>query len=147
LPPDVLPIQWLRGAFEHHGLPAPHVALETTSLTLRLHAVGSSKLLGFVPEIALREAARRLKLVQLRVKELTWSRRASQTAMRGRPISGLSLCATFLADQPPAIDVYECERFDAGFIQPVRAVVLAESCPRYTPLNIDVRSIKANLYP
>jgi DNA-binding transcriptional LysR family regulator len=72
--PDVLASQWLRRAFEDSGLPPPQVTLETSSETLRLHAVASSELLGFTPRIYVREAAPRLRLVELRVKELTWRR-------------------------------------------------------------------------
>lgn len=72
--PNVVATQWLRRAFEDHGLPPPEVALETSSDTLRLHAVASSELLGFTPRIYVREAASRLRLVELRVKELTWRR-------------------------------------------------------------------------
>lgn len=72
--PNVVATQWLRRAFEDHGLPPPEVALETSSDTLRLHAVASSELLGFTPRISVREAAPRLRLVELRVKELTWRR-------------------------------------------------------------------------
>jgi len=72
--PDVLASQWLRRAFEDSGLPPPEVTLETSSETLRLHAVASSELLGFAPRIYVREAAPRLRLVELRVKELAWRR-------------------------------------------------------------------------
>jgi DNA-binding transcriptional LysR family regulator len=72
--PDVLATQWLRRTLEDNGLPPPEIALETSSEALRLHAVASSELLGFTSRISVLEAAPRLRLVVLHVKELTWRR-------------------------------------------------------------------------
>lgn len=64
--------QWLHRVFEDSGLAPPEVAMETSAAPLRLHAVASSELLGFAPRQFVLQAAPRLRLVELRVKELTW---------------------------------------------------------------------------
>lgn len=74
LPSDVISSQWLHRAFEDAGLAPPQVALETSSLTLRLHAVASSELLSFTSRKSVRQAAPPLGLIELRVKELAWRR-------------------------------------------------------------------------
>ena len=74
LTPDVPPTHWLRRAFEDTGLPPPRTTLETGSLTLKLHAIASSDLLGFVPKTTIRKDQPHLRLVELRVKELAWRR-------------------------------------------------------------------------
>jgi DNA-binding transcriptional LysR family regulator len=74
LPPDVAPTLWLRRAFEDRGLPAPRITLETGSLMLRLHAIAASDLLGYVPKTSVTENQSRLRLVELRVRELAWRR-------------------------------------------------------------------------
>lgn len=74
LPPDVPSTLWLRRAFEDSGLPPPRITLETGSLTLRLHAIASSDLLGFVPKTTVQKDQPHLRLVELRVKDLAWRR-------------------------------------------------------------------------
>jgi DNA-binding transcriptional LysR family regulator len=74
LPPDVPPTHWLRRAFEDRGLPPPRITLVTGSMTLRLHAIAASDLLGFVPKTTIRKDHPDLRLVDLRVKELAWRR-------------------------------------------------------------------------
>ena len=64
--------QWLHRAFENNGLAPPQVTMETSAAPLRLHAVAASELLGFASRQFLRQAAAHLRLVELRVKELTW---------------------------------------------------------------------------
>lgn len=67
--------QVLSQAFESHGLPPPPIAVESNSLTVRLHAVASSELLGFDSRLNVKRAAARFHLAMLHVKELTWIRR------------------------------------------------------------------------
>jgi len=74
LPPPVISSQWLHRAFGNAGLAPPQITLETSSPTLRLHAVASSDLLSFGPRLSMREAALPLGLTELPVKELTWHR-------------------------------------------------------------------------
>jgi DNA-binding transcriptional LysR family regulator len=64
----------VRRAFEDRGLPPPRITLETGSLTLRLHAIACSDLLGFVPKTTVRKDQPYLRLVELPVKELAWRR-------------------------------------------------------------------------
>lgn len=71
-PANVPDWQWLHRAFEDNGLAPPEVTMETSATPLRLHAVAASKLLGFAPRQFVLQAAARLRLVELRVKELTW---------------------------------------------------------------------------
>lgn len=74
MPPDAPPTLWLRRTFHDQGLAPPNVMLETSSLSLRLRAVASSDLLDFLPRTTGRSAMEALRLVELRVKGLAWSR-------------------------------------------------------------------------
>jgi len=65
--------QWLLRAFADHGLLPPKITLETSSILIKLQAVASSDLLGFTSRRVLRQVALRLRLVDLRVKELAWT--------------------------------------------------------------------------
>jgi len=73
-PPNVLSWKWLHRAFEDRGLPPPQTALETASI-LSLHVVSRCGMLGFASRRSLRTAARRLRLVEIPVREMSWRRR------------------------------------------------------------------------
>ena len=70
---DALSWQWVLRVFANHDLPAPITGLETTSILIKLSTVASTNLLGFTGTHVLTQAAARLPLVDLRVKELGWS--------------------------------------------------------------------------
>jgi DNA-binding transcriptional LysR family regulator len=74
LPQGAPPTLWLQRTFQDHGLAPPKLMLETSSLSLRLRVVASSKLLDFLPRISARSAPEGLRLAELRVKELAWRR-------------------------------------------------------------------------
>jgi DNA-binding transcriptional LysR family regulator len=67
----------LHRAFEDCGLPPPNVALAAASIPLKLHVVAGSDLLGFTSKRVLQQASPRLRLVELRVKEIKWHRRVA----------------------------------------------------------------------
>src|SRR6185503_4829898 len=71
--PDALSWQWVLRVFANHDLPAPITGLETTSILIKLSTVAATNLLGFTGTHVLTQAAARLPLVDLRVKELGWS--------------------------------------------------------------------------
>lgn len=71
---NVLAWQWLQRTFQNHSLPPPRIALETGSLSLRSLIAASSDLLCFNAKRAFRESAQHLQLVEVPVKELTWTR-------------------------------------------------------------------------
>ena len=71
--PDALAWQRVLRAFADRDLPAPITALETTSILIKLETVAATDLLGFTGTRVLKQAAARLPLVDLRVKELAWS--------------------------------------------------------------------------
>jgi DNA-binding transcriptional LysR family regulator len=87
--------QWLHRIFEEHALPPPEVIMETSATPLRLHAVASSGVLGFAPRRFVMQAASRLKLVELPVKELRWPCRL---AVRYRKDAYLSAAALRFID-------------------------------------------------
>ena len=70
---DALSWQWVLRVFANHDLPAPITGLETTSILIKLETVASTNLLGFTGTHVLTQAAARLALTDLRVKELAWS--------------------------------------------------------------------------
>ena len=67
--------QALRRAFEENGMTPPRITVESNSKSVRLHAVAFSDLLGFSSRPDVRRAGPRLRLAELRVKELKWIRR------------------------------------------------------------------------
>lgn len=67
-------LKWATRVFEDNGLAPPRVTLVGGPLQIRLQAIGSSRLLGIAPRRTVREAASRLRLTEIPVKELTWSR-------------------------------------------------------------------------
>jgi DNA-binding transcriptional LysR family regulator len=72
--PDSLPWKWVHRVFEDHGLAPPRVALITSQMQVRLQAIATSDLIGFGPKRSLRQVAPRLRLTEIPVKELTWTR-------------------------------------------------------------------------
>ena len=75
-PVNMLPWHWLYRSFQEKGLAPPHVAFETRSIRLRLQAVATSNLLGFLARRIVRQATERFRLKELPVKDATWSRPA-----------------------------------------------------------------------
>jgi DNA-binding transcriptional LysR family regulator len=64
--------------FEEHGMPRPHVALESRSLAVRLQAVASSDLLAYASRHMVEQAlAEGYPLAVLPVPELVWWRPVS----------------------------------------------------------------------
>lgn len=72
---NVISRQRVHRAFEDSGLPAPRVAMETTSTALRLRIVESSDLVGSFWKRLVEQAAPRVRLAELAVKEMRWKRR------------------------------------------------------------------------
>lgn len=70
------PLLALRQAFEHHGLPAPHVALVTDLVMFRLKAVACSDLLGLAVRPNVEHNAERLRLKVLPIGRDEWIRTA-----------------------------------------------------------------------
>ena len=62
-------------AFEESGLPAPRIAVKTTSLALRDYLVASTDLLGASSRRVLRQVTPQLRLKELPVKEFSGTRR------------------------------------------------------------------------
>lgn len=71
---DGLASTWLRRVFDDNGLAAPRVSLVGGHMQIRLEAIGSSRLLGIAPRRTLREVASRLRLAEIPVKGLAWTR-------------------------------------------------------------------------
>jgi DNA-binding transcriptional LysR family regulator len=65
----------LRQLFERSGLPPPSIALETANLTTITHLVAASGLLGFTSRQSVRYAAARIPIAEVRVKDLSVTRR------------------------------------------------------------------------
>jgi DNA-binding transcriptional LysR family regulator len=65
---------WLNRVFEDHGLPSPRITLVGGQMQIRFEAIGSSSLLGIAPKRSVREVASRLRLTEIPVKGLAWSR-------------------------------------------------------------------------
>jgi len=66
--------KWLHRVFEDHGLAPPRVTLVGGPMQIRFQAIGSSRLLGFAPRRSIREVASRLRLTEIPVKGLAWTR-------------------------------------------------------------------------
>ena len=60
--------------FEDHGLPPPRVTLVGGQMQIRLEAIGASRLLGIAPKRSVREVASRLRLTEIPVKGMAWTR-------------------------------------------------------------------------
>ena len=85
--PDLAGYQWalsgtgtyaplqVERAFQDRSLPPPDVTLRTNAPSLLIHAVASSKLLGFQSRWDVRHGRTRGRVSEIRVKELTWVRR------------------------------------------------------------------------
>lgn len=61
--------------FEFNGFPPPRIAIETTSLALRLPLIAKSDLLSYSSMPVVRRAAPHLRFAEFRVKELEYTRR------------------------------------------------------------------------
>ncbi len=87
--PDGSAYSWqsLLRAFERHSLPPPGIAFESASSITRYHAVASTYLLGFQSRRVLQMAARRFRLVDLQVPELTWQGHSGIYYRRGSYLS------------------------------------------------------------
>lgn len=72
--PALMSQQWLRRKFQDGGFASPRCAFESRSIRLRLQAVASSDLLDFTSKSVFHQAAHRLRLVEIPVKELSWTR-------------------------------------------------------------------------
>jgi len=66
--------KWLHRVFEDNGLAPPRVILVGGPMQIRLQGIGSSQLLGIAPRRVVREGASRLRLTEVPVKELVWTR-------------------------------------------------------------------------
>ncbi|MGZ9003457.1 MAG: LysR family transcriptional regulator [Burkholderiales bacterium] len=73
--PGILAWKWLNQMFKNHGLPAPELAMESTSAWVRLLTIASSELLGFSSKRFLQQVASHISLAVLHVPESTWARR------------------------------------------------------------------------
>ncbi len=73
---DGVVCKWAQRVFADHGLAPPRVALVGGPMQIRLQAIGSSRLLGIAPRQIVQQVAPRLRLVEIPVKELAWSRHA-----------------------------------------------------------------------
>lgn len=69
--------QHIHQVFTEHGLPAPRVTVETGNPALRLALVESSDVLGYTWSSVVRHFNSEMRLVELRVKELTSSFRVA----------------------------------------------------------------------
>lgn len=67
--------QRFKQVFLDAGLPPPGIAMESNSLPLRHELLASSDLLGFASKRVVRQAAPRSRFVELRVRDLTYTRR------------------------------------------------------------------------
>jgi len=67
--------QYLSRVFGDNGLPPPSIALETTNLPTRHHLIAASELLGFSSRQSMQYFAAQFPVVELRVKDLTVTRR------------------------------------------------------------------------
>lgn len=74
-PPNNSAQRQLGRLFEESGLPPPSIAAETTNVPTLHHLVAASELLGFNSRQGVRYAMAHFPIVQLRVKELSVTRR------------------------------------------------------------------------
>jgi DNA-binding transcriptional LysR family regulator len=63
-------VQWLLRTFDENRQPVPQITVEAHSMRLRLQTLASSNLLGFISRRILQQAAAKLHLKELPVKEL-----------------------------------------------------------------------------
>ncbi len=87
---NLLSWQQVFRAFADSGLPPPRVAMETNFRQISLHAIARSGLLGFIPKSELKKTAQGVRLVEIPVKELVWTR---QLGVRYRKDAYLSPAA------------------------------------------------------
>ena len=80
----------LHRMFDDHRLPPPRVALESNSISIRLHAVTYSRLLSFGPKRFTLQAARRLPLKLIAVKDVHWPRVAGVSYRKDAYLSALA---------------------------------------------------------
>jgi DNA-binding transcriptional LysR family regulator len=71
---DAAPVRWLYHVFENNGLAPPRAALVTLPIPFRLRAIADSDLLGFSPRRSLRNVVPSLRLKEIPVKGLPWTR-------------------------------------------------------------------------
>lgn len=83
--------QDLHRIFAAEGLPAPKIAVETNSVAFRMHLLPSTDLLGFLPKRALQESPARARLVELKVKGLSYQRTISACYRKDAYISPTAL--------------------------------------------------------
>ena len=79
--------KWLHRVFEDNGLPPPRVTLLGGPMQIRLQAIGSSSLLGIAPRRIVRQAATRLRLTEIPVKGLVWTRQIGVGYRKGAYLS------------------------------------------------------------
>jgi DNA-binding transcriptional LysR family regulator len=83
-PTNVLPRQWIDQAFDHAGLPRPHVQIETNMLNLQPGLIAASGLLSFLPR---QLVAQEGSLREVKVKEAVMSRRLELRHREGAYLS------------------------------------------------------------
>lgn len=66
--------KWVHQVFGENGFPAPRVTIVGGPMQIRLQAIGSSHLLGIAPRQIVRQSAAHLRLTEIPVKKLAWSR-------------------------------------------------------------------------
>jgi DNA-binding transcriptional LysR family regulator len=85
--PGALASRTLFQAFERCGLPPPRVVVNTPSLPLRDNLVSATDLLGYGSSRAAHIAAPRARFVEIRVRELEWTRRVGVSYRRDAYLS------------------------------------------------------------
>lgn len=71
---DGVVCKWLHRMFEDHGVAPPRVTLVGGPMQIRLQAIGASRLLGVAPRRTLHDVSSRLRLTEISVKGLAWTR-------------------------------------------------------------------------
>ena len=79
--------KWLQRIFEDNGLPAPKVTLVGGPMQIRFQAIGSSHLLGIAPRRIVRQVAPHLRLTEIPVKGLAWTRHVGVGYRKGAYLS------------------------------------------------------------
>lgn len=79
--------KWLQRVLEDKGLPAPQITLAGGPMQIRFQAIGASRLLGMAPRQILRQVAPRLRLAEIPVKGLTWTRQVGVGYRKGAYLS------------------------------------------------------------
>ena len=87
---DVMAWQRLCRAFDSSGLPAPRSALEAGSHSLRGLVTAASDLLCFGARADLTETARRLRLAEIPVRNLQWTRRVGVSYRKSAYLSPIA---------------------------------------------------------